>query len=299
MSVAPAYLYDSFAAARFGGNVAGVVFLEQPAEAEWMQGIAAELGAPTTGFVDMPTARKRDARVRFFTPQQEIGACGHVTVAIAAALVEAGVWLPGPAAVSTPGGRVPLSVSHSTAGKVTVEFAQRLQHLERLWQVAGLDSVLGPATLSQQLPVAFAGTGLRHLLVPLCHPAELAALPLSGASIAAVSQEVRADTIGVYAIAGKDGDVVSARMRDLCAGIGATEEPASGTTAATLAFVLADAGLLTRSRSRLLVEMGIEMGGPSGLVIDLDFTNGQAALARVSGSADKVLAGEVSTAGSR
>lgn len=88
-------------------------------------------------------------------------------------------------------------------------------------------------------------------------------------------------------------------MRDLCAGIGATEEPASGITAATLAFALASTGLLTPSRSRLQVDMGIEMGRPSRLTVDLDFTSSQAAFARVSGSADRVLAGQIGLPGSR
>lgn len=299
MTVVAAYLYDSFAARRFGGNVAGVVFLEVPADAGWMRGIAAELGAPTTGFVDMPTARTRDARVRFFTPRQEIDACGHVTVAIATALTETGVWLPGEAAVSAPGGRVPLSVSYDAAGKVAVEIRQRLQHLERLGQVPGLDSVLGPAQQSPRVPLVLAGTGLRHLLVPVCRPADLAALPLAAASIAAVSQALKADTIGVYAILGEDSGALSVRMRDLCAGIGATEEPASGTTAATLAFVLADVGLLTRSRSQLRIDMGVEMGRPSRLTVDLDFTDGQPVLARLRGAADQILAGQISAHGSR
>ena len=60
----PVFLYDSFPARRFGGNVAGVVFLDSPAPRGWPQHIAAELAAPTTGFVDMPTARMRDARAR-------------------------------------------------------------------------------------------------------------------------------------------------------------------------------------------------------------------------------------------
>ena len=290
----PVFLYDSFAARRFGGNVAGVVLLERPADTGWMQGIAAELGAPTTGFVDMLTARQHHARVRFFTPRQEIGACGHVTVAIATALAETGVWPPGEAAVSAPGGHIPLSVTPGATGEITVELRQRLQHLEHLAETAGLDGVLGPVQQSQQLPLTLAGTALRHLLVPARHAGELAALPLTAAGIAAVSQALKADTIGVYAIAAEDSEMVSVRMRDLCAGIGATEEPASGTTAATLAFVLANAGLLTSSRPRLQVDMGMEMGRPSRLMVDLDFTGGKPTLARLRGSADRVLAGQIS-----
>lgn len=293
MLMVRAYLYDSFAARRFGGNIAGVVLLEAPASRRWMQGIAAELGAPTTGFVDMPTARQGEARVRFFTPQQEIGVCGHVTIAVATALAENGVWRPGETAVSAPGGRYPLSLTLAGAGRVRVEMRQQLRHLERLEQVPGLSQVLGPAELSQQLPVTLADTGLRHLLVPVMDAAALAALPLADAGIVAVSRALSADTIGIYAVAARDGGAVRVRMRDLCAGIGATEEPASGTTAAALAFALADAGLLTRSRSRMQVNMGIEMGRPSRLLVELDFTGGQARLARLRGYAEQILSGEI------
>jgi PhzF family phenazine biosynthesis protein len=74
---AMAFLYECFPAARFGGNTAGVVLLQHPASPSWMQGVAADLGAPTTGFVDLPSARHGCAEVRFFTPHQEIDACGR------------------------------------------------------------------------------------------------------------------------------------------------------------------------------------------------------------------------------
>jgi Phenazine biosynthesis-like protein len=52
-------LYESFAAARFGGNVAGVVLLGEPLPEAIMQGIAGDLAAPTTGFV---TSKARGPR---------------------------------------------------------------------------------------------------------------------------------------------------------------------------------------------------------------------------------------------
>jgi predicted PhzF superfamily epimerase YddE/YHI9 len=74
MTDASAFLYESFPAASFGGNIAGVVLLEHPASQSWMQGVAADLSAPTTGFVDLPSARQGCAEVRFFTPQQGFSA---------------------------------------------------------------------------------------------------------------------------------------------------------------------------------------------------------------------------------
>src|SRR6266536_65567 len=131
MATVPVYLLDSFAAQRFGGNPAGVVLLQRPASAAWMQGVAAELGAATTGFVDLPTARRGDAQVRFFTPRQEIDACGHVTVAIATVLVATGTWEPGKAAVQAAGGSYDLLLRHDDHG-VIVEMRQQLQHFEPL-----------------------------------------------------------------------------------------------------------------------------------------------------------------------
>jgi trans-2,3-dihydro-3-hydroxyanthranilate isomerase len=252
-----AFLYDSFPSGPFGGNVAGVVLLERAAPRAWLQGVARELGAPTTGFVDMPSARRGAARVRFFTPLQEIDACGHVTVAIATVLVELGVWSPGAAVVATASGSYELVVERDEHGP-RVEMRQELRHLMRLDTLPGLDRVLGAVAPSAAFPLVLAGTGLRHLLVPVSDPKKLAQLPLVAADIAAVSALLGVDTIGVWATTGEDESAVGARMRDLCAGIGAVEEPASGTTAGTLAFALADAGVLTPARARLEVAMGVE-----------------------------------------
>src|SRR6266540_1814812 len=280
MAAVPVYLLDSFAAQRFGGNPAGVVLLQRPASAAWMQGVAAELGAATTGFVDLPTARRGDAQVRFFTLRQEIDACGHVTVAIATVLVETGTWPHGRAAVTAAGGRFPLLLTEGDDGRTQVEVHQRLLHLERMEQVPGLDTVL-------------AGTGLRHLLVPVETVADLAALPMVDADVASLSRALKVDTIGVFTLVEEDRDRVRVRMRDLCAGIGASEEPASGTTTGSLSFALADATVLTMDRPHLQVEMGVEMGRPSRLSVTLDFADGRPTLARLRGFSDRVLAGEL------
>src|SRR5215510_15010588 len=167
MTDASAFLYESFPAASFGGNIAGVILLEHPASQSWMQGVAADLGAPTTGFVDLPSARQGCAKVRFFTPRQEIDACGHVTVAIATALAETGTWDPGKAAVQAAGGSYDLLLRDDDEG-VMVEMRQQLQHFEVLDPAPNLISILGPtANLDERYPVAMASTGLRHMLVPV------------------------------------------------------------------------------------------------------------------------------------
>lgn len=246
--------------------MAGVVLLEQPAAEAWMQGVAADLGAPTTGFVDLVSARIGRADVRFFTPVQEIHACGHVTVAVATALAETGVWRPGPAVVQAAGGTYHLMLALDDED-VLVEMQQRLQHLERLDPPPDL--------------------------VPVDGLTALAKLPLDPASISEASQRFGVDTIGVWTFTDSHADAVEVRMRDLCAGIGAIEEPASGTTTGTLAFVLAEAGALTPDRPDLNLIMGIEMGRASALTARVDFDGRRPSLVHLFGCSRLVLAGDL------
>lgn len=156
--------------------------------------------------------RQGCAEVRFFTPRQEIDACGHVTVAIATALAETGTWDPGKAAVQAAGGSYDLLLRHDDHG-VIVEMRRQLQHFEPLDPAPNLASILGPAS-----------------------------------DIVAASHRFKVGMIGVWAFDAGDQTEVRVRMRDLCAAIGAVEEPGQRhelwrprphpTTSATRGFVL-------------------------------------------------------------
>ena len=80
----PVRLYAAFAAARFGGNIAGIVYDDLGLSSDEMLAIASDLGAPTTGFVSPRTGSR--IGVRFFSSRGEMAMCGHVTIAVFAAL---------------------------------------------------------------------------------------------------------------------------------------------------------------------------------------------------------------------
>ena len=261
--VARAWIYASFADCVGEGNPAGVVLSEAPLASVVAQGVAAVLSVPTTGFAVLPSARgRRVVDVRFFTPDQEIDACGHVTIAVAAALVECGIWRWGDeVTVCAPGGEFPL-----TLGDGRVAMTQRLAASEpaRLsWPE--VHAALGSLRAHPTLPLACVGTGLRHLIVPVADLAQLAALELDAARIAALAQRAGVDTICVFTPIERG----HARVRDLCAAIGAVEEAASGTTAGALALYLHrnDGGCLLDDE--LVVEQGVEMGRPSRLEVSV------------------------------
>lgn len=84
----PTWQVDAFTNRPFGGNPACVCWLEEVADAQWMQSVAAEMNLAETAFV------RRIAggyELRWFTPTIEVDLCGHATLASAHALWTAGI----------------------------------------------------------------------------------------------------------------------------------------------------------------------------------------------------------------
>lgn len=77
----PITVVDAFTDQPFSGNPAGIVVLEQPAPADWMQQVAAEINLAETAFL-APRA-DGDWDLRWFTPTVEVDLCGHATLASA------------------------------------------------------------------------------------------------------------------------------------------------------------------------------------------------------------------------
>ncbi len=87
----PIFQVDAFTEEPFKGNPAGVCLLRGPAEAGWMQKVAAEMNLAETAF---PLPEGDGFRLRWFTPKVEVKLCGHATLATAHILWERGVLAP-------------------------------------------------------------------------------------------------------------------------------------------------------------------------------------------------------------
>ncbi len=87
----PIFQVDAFATEPFKGNPAGVCLLCGPAEASWMQSVAAEMNLAETAFL-LPEGD--GFRLRWFTPKVEVRLCGHATLATAHILWEQGLLAP-------------------------------------------------------------------------------------------------------------------------------------------------------------------------------------------------------------
>ncbi|MEQ0565799.1 PhzF family phenazine biosynthesis protein [Amycolatopsis sp. NEAU-NG30] len=73
------FIVDAFTDRAFAGNSAGVVLLDEPADAGWMQDVAAEMKHAETAFV--VTGGDGPKSLRWFTPEVEVALCGHATLA--------------------------------------------------------------------------------------------------------------------------------------------------------------------------------------------------------------------------
>ena len=79
----PVVAVDAFSAEPLGGNGATVVWLEQPADRQWMQQMAAEFNQSETAFL---WRHGGQWYLRWFTPSCEVDLCGHATLAATLAL---------------------------------------------------------------------------------------------------------------------------------------------------------------------------------------------------------------------
>jgi PhzF family phenazine biosynthesis protein len=96
----PLWQADAFTDRPFAGNPAAVCLLSRPADAGWMQRLAAEMNLSETAFL----VRRPDAEgdlgvaaydLRWFTPTAEVDLCGHATLASAHVLWDSGTVPPG------------------------------------------------------------------------------------------------------------------------------------------------------------------------------------------------------------
>jgi trans-2,3-dihydro-3-hydroxyanthranilate isomerase len=287
-------LYGSFARGQEGGGVAGVVITGTPLAPGVMQRVAAEFAAPTTGFVSVPAAgTTRILGARFFTTRQEIGACGYVTIALATALADLGVWSGrgGGYQIVAAGGTYDLAFCAPEAGSPRpVRLTVKVLGHEAVTDDGRVRQLTGLEPHGEYRP-EIVSTGLRHLIVPVADAAALRAFVPHRQRAEELGRAFGADTIGLVSLGGG----TRIHLRDLCAPIGDLEEPASGTTCAAVADYLARHGwrpaTASGDTSVYVITQGDELGRPS--VISAEVPAGGDRVVSIAGSARPILTGEL------
>ncbi|MEU8685549.1 PhzF family phenazine biosynthesis protein [Streptomyces sp. NPDC048611] len=212
-----AFVVDAFTDRPFAGNPAGVCLLDRPADAAWMQRVAAELNLSETAFVHRTA--ETTYGLRWFTPTVEVDLCGHATLATAHVLHTQGA-APGAALHFDTLSGV-LTARHHRHGAISLDFPADAP-----------TATATPPHLATALGAEPRWTGrARHdLLVELADAATVRDLDPDIAALAGFSG--RAVIVTASAPAGADHDFVS---RVFAPAAGIPEDPVTGAAHCVLA----------------------------------------------------------------
>jgi PhzF family phenazine biosynthesis protein len=259
---------DAFTTDPLSGNPAGVVPDADGLTEDQMRAVAGELGASETAFVR--SAEDADRRLRFFTPAEEIGLCGHATVAAHAHLYAEGRVEADTYNVATAAEDVTVEVEADgtvwlTTGAPTVEAAGVPP--ARVADALGIDA----GHVVADLPLAVADAGVPYLVVGLDYLSTLHGADPDDAAVAACCDE--AGATGLYAFTFDTlGAGAAAHGRAFLPGVGVPEDPVTGTATAAATGYLEWAEAYDDWPGELEFEQGHVLDRPGRVRARLDGT---------------------------
>lgn len=276
----------AFPADPSGGNPAGVVLDARGMSDAEMQTVAAEVGYAETAFVVRPPQDEEPPRVgmRYFSPVAEVPFCGHATVATAVALAERSdvdAFL-----FDTPAGEVRIDITR-TGGQVTASFTSVQPRVEpmdadvlkRLLDVLGLSH----DDLDAARPPHESFAGNVHPVLVLASQDTFDGFSFDPDALRTLMDEQRwLGTVTVLKALG-EGNEGEFEARNLFPVGAITEDPATGSAAASVGAYLRDTGLLD-APATITIRQGRHVGRPSVLRVDIPAEGG----ITVSGTASAI-----------
>ncbi len=269
---------DVFTDTPLAGNQLAVFTDGRGLEDEEMQSLAREMNFSETVFV-LPKEADGHARIRIFTPKNEMLFAGHPT--LGSAFVLAGPLEVPEIRLETGKGTVPVALEREHD---RIVFG-RMQQPIPTWEPYADEATLLEALHVErsELPVEVYDNGMHHVYVTLGSEEEVAALKPDLSALADVPA-----VLGVNCIAGS-GARWKTRMFAPSGGV--AEDPATGSAAGPLAVHLARHGRIGFGEE-IEISQGAEIGRPSTLYARADGSADQLERVEVGGSAVIVARGE-------
>jgi trans-2,3-dihydro-3-hydroxyanthranilate isomerase len=307
-------LVDVFTDRPLQGNPLAVIPEAEGLSEDEMQSLAREMNLSETAFVLPPSESGRaagaDYRLRVFTPANELPFSGHPAIGTAWVLADEGRFELKPPRTEIRQemaiGVLPLELHvHGKGAERRVEDVTMTQgEIELIHRVASdemdeLSAALevrgrelrwpsdGGDTPARLRMPALISAGLPVLVVPFASVDLLADLDAErGLDVARFAESYGGDTAALVAPGNSgaipDADVHVRVLPDPRSGV--VEDPASGAAAGPIGVFL---GLIARRRGaahRVVIEQGVEIGRPSRIEAEVDFTaEGRPRRARVTG----------------
>ncbi len=270
---------DVFTDTPLAGNQLAVFTDGRDVDGELMQRLARETNFSETVFVLSPEGDGH-ARIRIFTPAQEIPFAGHPT--LGTAFVLAGPLQLIEIRLETGRGVVPVRLEREGARITFGWMEQPLPSVEAYSDEAELLEALGVER--SELPVELYDNGLRHVYVTLGSEEEVAALR---PDMTRLSEMPAALGFNCFAGSGKRW-----KTRMFAPAGGVAEDPATGSAAGPLALHLARHGRIAFG-DEIEISQGVEIGRPSTLYARVEGTPEKVERVETGGSAVIVARGEL------
>ncbi len=291
------FILNVFTTERFGGNPLAIVVGADHLSDMAMQNIASEFNLSETIYLQTPLNSENTAKVRIFTPTQELPFAGHPTIGAAIMLDEMGANL---------------SQSENTTirleeniGLVEVDVRRKkgepsFARLKGPRLPCEVHDVPGFEVIADALSISASdiGYGLHKpsifeagnmpLFVPLKDRATLARIRASHSSWAGLGV---AGSFGVYAFCRGPGESDRFHTRLFAPEAGVVEDPATGSAVVAFAGAVKKGLMLEDGVSSWTIHQGEDMGRPSQLFLDIEIANGAIQNIHVGGFAVRVARG--------
>ena len=269
---------DVFTDTPLAGNAVAVFTDGSGVETDRMQKLARETNLSETVFVLQPESGGH-ARIRIFTPVQEIPFAGHPT--LGTAFVLAGPLQLIEIRLETGSGIVPVALEREGA---RIIFGWMEQPIPTVEPFAGERELFEALRISgSELPVEVYDNGLKHVYVTLGSEGDVAALRPDMSRLSDLP-----GVMGINCIAG-EGDRWKTRMFAPAGGV--PEDPATGSAAGPLALHVARHGRIEFGQE-IQISQGTEIARPSTLHARVDGSAENIERVAVGGSAVIVSRGE-------
>lgn len=280
------FILDVFTRDRLNGNPLAVVLKADGLSGARMQAIAGEFNLSETVFVCAPENERHTAALRIFTPTTELPFAGHPTIG-------ASVLLGLQSRVSAV--RLELGVGLVTAIMERVDkrtgdakFALPLLP-QRLGEVPSNAEIAARLGLSESdigsgnLEPALFSAGLPYYLIPLRDTKALETVTLERRGWSATFPQGHHSLYVFTPTPNERNNDYAARM--FGAGLGVSEDPATGSAAAALIGLLAEQNDLPDGHNTIRVRQGREIGRPSLIELQINKDQGVLKHAGIGGSA--------------
>jgi len=275
------YQADVFTSEPFGGNPVAVIPDAQGLSDDQLQQIAREMNLSETVFVFPPTDPAAVARLRIFTPTQEIPFAGHPVVGAFFILAELGI-VPAKEAVTRVMQEcniglfpVELQGDEGQVDQVLMtqprpEFLGPVEETDDLYKVAMALGLSKHVIADAKWPLEVVSTGFPVLIVPVRTLTAVRSIVPDPSAIIELSRGFGVNGVMVFTtVTVEPSATVHARM--FAPAIGIPEDPATGSAGGALGAYLVQNGVVeVAPTTEIIIEQGYEIERPSRILVQVE-----------------------------